>query len=130
MSITPAVSRSLTQVDSMSSCITTVTRRRSTSRPKHGAFAVMSSIPRTRSLASDIFAVFSDMLSYFGNKPFMLHRAQGFPLYVTANAFADEEISFKRTIRAVAMIEILANSNVISSHTVYKIKIEDDHSFR
>lgn len=60
----------------------------------------------------------------------MLHEFQGFQSFATANAYASGAELFKRTMRSVPLREIPACANVIGSHTIYKVKIEDDHMLR
>lgn len=90
----------------------------------------VSSIPAARFLASDEPEVLAYMLTHFGNKPFMLHQAQVFPPYATANAYDEEDRAFKLTIRIFPIPDIPARANVSSIHTVFKVKIEGHHSLR
>ena len=70
------------------------------------------------------------MFEHFGNKPFLAYQAQGFPSYMLHNAYHEEEESFKRTVRVVARSTVPSNANVISSHVIYKIKVNDDESLK
>lgn len=68
--------------------------------------ATLSSGEQQGSLASELQVVLFDMLWFFGNKQFMRHQSQGFPLHATANAYDSENISFKRTISVVFIHEM------------------------
>lgn len=58
----------------------------------------------------------------------MLQESKYFSPYNNDNAFADEGRSFTRTILVVPMIYMPAHANVLSSHTMYKFNIEENHS--
>lgn len=67
--------------------------------------------------------VLSDMLTHFGNRSLLQFQAQGLPKYVTTKAFAEEEEPFKKSVTEIHASKVPADSNVISSHTIYKIKV-------
>lgn len=67
---------------------------------------------------------------HFGNKPFMAHQAQGFPIYPLLNAFGLEEKSFKKTVLVVSSSKFPTDANVISSHTIYMVRVGDDESLK
>lgn len=75
-------------------------------------------------------AVLNSMLEQVGNKPFLRHQAQGFDQYSLVNAYAREEETFLKTARPVYQREVPPGANVISSHTLYKLKHNDNNSFR
>lgn len=58
----------------------------------------------------------------------MLHEAQGFPPLETASSCEADESSFEKTIHVVPISDIPAHANVISCHTAYKVKIEENSS--
>ena len=66
----------------------------------------------------------------FAHKEFMLHQAQGLPPHPVLNAFHDEEVKFLKTVRQVPIDKVPKNSNVITSHLIYKVKANDDGSFK
>ena len=66
------------------------------------------------------------MFAHFGNKPFLSHRAQGFPSYVIQKAYKAEAESFKKTVRIVDSYSVPDSSNIISSHVLYKYKVTDE----
>lgn len=68
------------------------------------------------------------MLDMIGQKPFVFHHAQGFPQYVILNADQMEELELKKIFKCVPIFDVPTDANIISSHIVYKIKVEDDDS--
>lgn len=60
----------------------------------------------------------------------MFHHAQRFPQYVILNAYDAEEVEFKKHVKTVFKSDIPPNANVISSHTIYKIKTEENNQLR
>ena len=58
----------------------------------------------------------------FAQKEFMLHQAEGLPPHPVWNAYHDEELKFLRTVREVPIDQVPKNSNIITSHVIYKIK--------
>lgn len=60
----------------------------------------------------------------------MAHQAEGLPRYLLWNAYKDEETTFRKTNRDVMTANIPENSNVITSHVIYKVKLNDDGSFK
>lgn len=64
----------------------------------------------------------------FNSKEFLLHQAQGLPQFVTQNAYSIEEINFKKIFKEVHFSDIPADANIISSHVLYKVKVNDDNS--
>lgn len=70
-----------------------------------------------------------DLVAYFntfGNKPFMQHQAQVLQSHVLYTAYCAEEESFKKQISVIARSELPPGANLICSHVIYKIKVEDD----
>ena len=70
------------------------------------------------------------LFDHFGNRPFLISHAQGFSQAAIINAYRTEEDAFKRTVREVSREAVPHNANVISSHVLYKLKINDDNSFK
>lgn len=70
------------------------------------------------------------MLEYFGNKQFMGYEATGFPQFALSNAYNYEEAEFTKTVECVSLTDVPENANVISSHVLYKININDDKSLK
>lgn len=70
------------------------------------------------------------MFNNFGNKTFLRYQAQAYPDSVLLEAYTAEESDFKRTVNIIPLAEIPTNANIISSHTIYKIKVNDDQSLK
>ena len=64
----------------------------------------------------------------FKSKEFFLSEAQDLPSFVTQNAYEREQSSFMKTVQEVHVSKIPPNSNIISSHVLYKVKTLDDGS--
>lgn len=88
---------------------------------------ILSSLHTLQSNESNVL---QNMISVIGNPPFLLHQAQEFPRYVLMNKYDAEEREFKKHVRCVPISEIPSNANMTSSHTIYKIKCEDNQSLR
>lgn len=58
------------------------------------------------------------MLSFIGNRPFLLHHAQGFPQYVLINAYEDEERELRKDVRSLPISEVPNYATVIYSHII------------
>lgn len=58
----------------------------------------------------------------------MLHNSQGFPTFAVHNAYEGEESSFKGTAKSIALHDVPQDAKVISSHTIYKVKVGEDRS--
>ena len=80
------------------------------------------------SLLSTEKDVLTSMLQNFGNKPFLKHEAQGFDQFPLFNSYRTEEESFMKTVRPVPIQDVPQYGNIISSHTLYKVKRSDDGS--
>lgn len=68
------------------------------------------------------------MVEGLGKKPVLLHHAQGLPKYILFNSCQAEEDEFEMHVKAIPTSEGPKDTNVISSHTVYKLKMLDDES--
>ena len=66
----------------------------------------------------------------FAHKEFMLHQAEGLRAHPVWNAYHDEEQKFRKTVREIPIHEVPKNSNIITSHVIYKAKENNDGSFR
>ena len=60
----------------------------------------------------------------------MLHQADGLLPDPVWNAYHDEELNFLNTVREVPIHEVPKNSNIITSHIIYKVKENYDRSFK
>ena len=89
--------------------------------------ATTHSLPRLPSSEQQTLQL---LLDTFGNKPFMRHHAQGFDQACMDNAYAVEEDGFKKTVKLIPRDQVPANSNVINSHVIYKVKINDDQTLK
>ena len=92
--------------------------------------ASSSALSRALQVTSTEKTVLSSMRDHFGNKPFLRHQAQGFDQYPLLNAYKAEEETFLKTVRPVTHDKVPKGSNVISSHTLYKVKQNDDGSLK
>ena len=91
----------------------------------NGTQSVQTAFASTVELKSSEQHDLTSMLKHFGNKPFLAHKAQGFPFHVLQKAYKAEEESFKKTVRVIDPSSVPAKENIISSHVLYKIKITD-----
>lgn len=82
------------------------------------------------SLPSDEQSILRQIFNLFGNRSFMRHHAQAFDQFVIANAYAAEEAEFKKTVEVVNRSSVPKGSNVISSHVIYNVKIQDENSLK
>ena len=79
-----------------------------------------------RNEKSDLQSLFD----HFGNRPFLTSHAQRFPQAAIINSYKREEEAFKRIVREVCRETVPSNANVISSHVLYKLKLNDDNTFK
>ena len=70
------------------------------------------------------------MMSYFGNKSFLKHHAQGFEQYPLFNSYKQEEDSFLKTVKIIPSSQLPSGANIINSHTICKVKQNDDGSLK
>lgn len=70
------------------------------------------------------------MLAFFCNKPFLRHQAEDFDEDLLGKCFESEKKSFLQTVELIPMDNIVQVCNIIGSHTIYKIKINDDKSVK
>ena len=87
-------------------------------------------LPSALQVTSNEETVLTSMRDQFGNKPFLRHQAQGFDQYSLVNAYKAEEETFLKTVRSVTHDKVPKGSNIISSHTLYKVKQNDDGSLK
>lgn len=66
------------------------------------------------------------VFQFFGNKPFLKFQAQGFEQFLMQSGYKDEEQSFLKTVEVIPKTNLPKNANIIRSHTIYKIKVNDD----
>lgn len=62
----------------------------------------------------------------FGNKRFLRHQEQFFDQFPLVNDYQVEENEFIKTFQVVNRQDIRQGANIISSHSIYKIKLNDD----
>lgn len=79
-----------------------------------------------RTLQSPEGSFLKETLTVFGNRPFMLHHAQGFEQFPLVKTYRREEKSFTKTVKRIPRHSAPRNANIIWSHTIYRIKAEDD----
>lgn len=87
-----------------------------------------SSIPMT--LKSSEQELLQSMMKVLGQRPFLLHHAQGFDQSAMVKAYRLEEEQYLRTVKVIPRPQVPADANIIGSHTVYKIKTKDDDSLK
>lgn len=97
---------------------------------RFGATLSSSSVFTGHSLISNEQHVLSLMLETLGNKSFMRHHAQGFQQAVLYKAYQEQELEFVKRVSRIPISEVPESANVISSHTIYKIKFNDDKSLK
>lgn len=76
-------------------------------------------------LHSLLHKVWNYMLQHFGNEPFLRHQSQAFPGNSIALAYASGVASCKKMVATVSMSAVSTDANIIISHVVYKVKVED-----
>lgn len=81
-------------------------------------------------LESDMPAVLSALLVYFGYKPFLRYQAAGFSRFSLKASYTVREADFKKTVKLVPLAEVPENANIISIHAVYKIKTNAGQSLK
>ena len=92
------------------------------------ALPALNSIVSGKKLESNEQTTLALMLDTFGNKPFLRQHAQGFEQAVIACSYRDQEIEFCKRVRRVPIPDIPAQANVIRSHVIYKVQVNDDSS--
>lgn len=81
-------------------------------------------------LPSNEKQILKNIMDSFGNKPFVRHQAQGFEQFPILNAYRVEEEDFKKNVESVKRSCVPPGSNVISSHVIYKVKMNEDGSLK
>jgi len=89
-----------------------------------------SSVPSELEVSSTEPTVLSSILEHFGNKSFLKHQAQGFEQFPLINAYQREEGTFLKTARIIPKDKSTSGANIIGSHTLYKVKHNDDGSLK
>lgn len=69
-------------------------------------------------------------MNMFGNKSFLRHQAQAFGQFPFVNAYQAEENEFLKNVQIINRQDVPRDANIISSHTIYKIKLNDDSSLK
>ena len=73
-------------------------------------------------------SILQNYVKAFGHRDFMSYQAQGLEFFPLKNAYVKEEEVFKKTVRMVHKSKIPKYANIITSHVIYKVKINDDGS--
>lgn len=89
------------------------------------ANANTSTVLESKTLVQQAFKNYQD---YLNNKPFMKHQAQVFEQFPLAKGYLNEQSDFLKTVAIFPKHFLPADENIIGSHTVYKIKMNDDKS--
>ena len=88
----------------------------------------------SRSNCVDLSSVHKEALEAyyksFAHKEFMIHQAEGLPPHPVWNAYKEEESKFMKTVREVSIDKVPKDSNVITSHVIYKVKANDNGSLK
>lgn len=66
------------------------------------------------------------MFDHFGNRLFLAHHEQEFSYYIMQQAYVKEKESFKKTGCIVPRAQVDSSANIISSHVLYRIKIDNN----
>lgn len=76
--------------------------------------------------------ILSCMFNFFVNEPFLHHQAQAFPVYIVLNAYTymTDEFDFKKVVKETPHGEIPHKANIVASHTIYKVKMNDIQSLK
>ena len=85
------------------------------------------SIPNLASIDKQALQIYFET---FSKTEFMLHQAQGLPPHPAWNAYHDKEMKFLKTVSEFPIDKLPKNSNVITSHVIYKVKANDYGSFK
>ena len=102
----------------------------STENWKYDATVSASTSGFSNTLQSNEQEVLSDMLSALGNRSFLRHQAQAFDQSVIVNAYNKEEENFVANVKIVPRSSVPKSANIIGSHTIYKLKQNDDQSLK
>lgn len=70
------------------------------------------------------------MMEQLGQKPFLWHHSQGFDQSAIVSAYDAEERDYTKNMKRVSRHEVPRDVNIVSSHVMYTIKVEDDDSLR
>lgn len=70
------------------------------------------------------------LFHYFENKSFFAHKAQGLPCCLLTGSYDAEESCFKKTVLLIPRTEVLSSTNMISSHVLYKLKLDHDSTLK
>lgn len=85
-----------------------------------------SSVQALEQLKSSEQETLRAMHKYFGNKPFLKYESQGFCQAPVINSYKKEEESFLKTVKQVCKNTVPTDANIINSHTLYKIKMDEN----
>lgn len=80
----------------------------------------------TLQLERKVNHVLAQLLEHFVNRPFMRLQAQAFLQFCLAASYRDEKLSFKKTVKVILLANAPGNANIIVSHVLYEMKVNDD----
>lgn len=100
-------------------------RRYEQNNVKHSNVGILDQI-----LISNEHNVLKEMMGVFGNRPFMLHHSQALDQYPPVNVYKHKLDVFIKQVREVLRSSVLRDANNISSHTLYKVKTNDNSSLQ
>lgn len=67
-----------------------------------------------------------EMFKKVGNGPLLGYQEKSFPMYDLTKALTEEEESLKQTVTTIHATKFPANSKIISSYTILKIKVGEN----
>lgn len=110
--------------------VETLTLSNETWRFKPSQSSLNAALGNFCTLPSDEQRILKEIMDVFGNKPFMGHQAQGFEQFPIVNAYRKEEDEFTKNVEVVKRSSVPPGSNIISSHVIYKVKMNDDATLK
>ena len=95
---------------------------------QHGSTTSANNVEITPAceLSSESETVVKQYLDYFGFKEFTLSQAQGLPRFVLHNSYVAQEKSYLDHAKKIHVSKLPKSANIISSHTLYKVKSNDN----
>ncbi len=81
-------------------------------------------------LQSNTKEVLQQIMRDLGNRSFLLHHASGYDQFPLVKAYKEEEEEFLKTVKRIPRKKVPRNANIIGSHTIYKLKRNDDESLK
>lgn len=65
------------------------------------------------------------MFQHFGNKSFVIFKAEIFQRYPINKALEAEESEFLKPVKIISIEEVPSDENIVNSHVLYEKKKED-----